>query len=262
MRVLYAVGIAVIVAVTCYYIIGAFVLQQQAINKQSVYVHLQQEWKSYPRNIVYDITNVWSQAEAKHLSSQTRLQMAKETNVDELRHVHGKSYILIQHDNTDCHDVWEPHYARFGADVIRHQIEYVSGLQTNPDPNITMYAPIKSKQDQLEHDSQIKSGYSQFIPICTEKETTSFDYAVRINDSLVGFDVYFVPSAQEQENYDSGNSKFQYYDGCSGINYSSFSGTCDDVEKGSGLLIVVPDNLSAPLTKFDVWLYEKSGQSF
>jgi hypothetical protein len=242
--------------VVSYYVVSAFVLQQQAINKQSVYVHLQQEWKSYPRNIVYDITNVWSQTENKHLSTQARLQITKETNVDELRYVHGKSYILVQHDNTNCHDVWEPHYARFGADVIRHQIEYLAGLQKSPDPNITMYTPIQSKQNQKEHESQIKTGYSQFIPICTDKETATFDYTVRINDDTVGFDVYFVPSIAEQKNYDEGRD-FTYYDGCFGTNYASFSGTCSNVSREAGLLIVVPDNLNVPLTKFDVWLYEK-----
>ena len=30
------------------------------INKYSIYVHLQEDWKSYPRNILFDITNVWS----------------------------------------------------------------------------------------------------------------------------------------------------------------------------------------------------------
>jgi len=82
---------------------------------------------------------------------------------------------------------------------------------------------------------------------------------VRINDNTVGFDVYFVPSAQEQENYNMGSGDFQYYDGCSGKNYASYSGTCHDVTKNSGLLIAVPDELNVPLTKFDVWLYEKSG---
>ena len=256
MRPLYIIILIIIAAVVSYYIISAFVLQQQAINKQSVYVHLQQEWKSYPRNIVYDITNVWSQTQNKQLNTQARLQITKETNVDELRYVHGKSYILVQHDYTNCHDVWEPHYARFGADVIRHQIEYLTGLQQSPDPNITLYTPVPSKQDQKEHESQIKSGYSQFIPICTDKEITSFDYAVRINDDTLGFDVYFVPSVEEQKNYDE-EKNFRYYDGCFGKNYASFSGTCSNVGKDSGLLIVVPDNLSVPLTKFDIWLYEK-----
>ena len=32
----------------------------QDINKYSIHIHLQQEWNSYPRNILFEITNVWS----------------------------------------------------------------------------------------------------------------------------------------------------------------------------------------------------------
>jgi hypothetical protein len=187
------------------------------------------------------------------------LKIAKEANVDEVRHVHGKSYTLVQHDNTNCHDVWEPHYARFGADVVRHQIEYLEGKQKNPDPNITMYTSIKSKQDGSEHEGALKTGYSQFIPTCTSKNVTSFDYSVKINDDSIGFDVYFVPSISEQTNYDESNGKFQHYENgeCFGKNYVSFSGTCGNVDKSAGLLIIISDNLTLPLTKLDVYLYEK-----
>lgn len=259
MKILHVVILVIIGIIVSYYIVSAFVLQQQAINKQSVYVHLQPDWRSYPGNIVYDITNVWSQTEDQPLKPETRLEIAKETNVDKVRSVHEKSYILVQHDNTNCHDVWEPHYARFGADVIRHQIEYIAGKQNSSDPNITMYTAIKSKQDNQEHEAMLKTGYSQFIPICTSKNTTSFDYSVKINDDSVGFDVYFVASKSEQTNYDENNGKFQHYenDNCFGKNYVSFSGTCNDVDKNAGLLIVIPDNLTLPLTKLNVFLYEK-----
>lgn len=259
MKVLHVVVFVIIGIVVSYYIASAFVLQAQAINKQSIYVHLQPDWRSYPGNIVYDITNVWSQTENKPLKPETRLEIAKEANVDEVRYVHGKSYTLIQHDNTNCHDVWEPHYARFGADVIRHQIEYIAGKQKDPDPNITLYTSVKGKQDDKEHNASLKTGYSQFIPICTSKNTTSFDYSVKINDDSIGFDVYFVPSMSEQTNYDTSNGKFEYYGGgeCFGKNYVSFSGTCRDVDGNAGLLIVVPDSLTLPLTKIDVYLYEK-----
>ncbi|MGQ0771863.1 MAG: hypothetical protein ACT4NT_03735 [Nitrososphaerota archaeon] len=260
MKSFYIIVLAVITVVITYYIMSAFVLQQQAINKQSVYVHLQPEWSSYPANIVYEITNVWTRTGKENpLDSKARLEIAKEANVDELRYVHEKPYILVQHDNTNCHDVWEPHYARFGADVIRHQIEYLSGLQKSPDPNITLYNSIQSTQDDYVHESLIKSGYSQFIPICTEKNTTSFDYTVKTNDQSVGFDVYFVPSMQEQENYDKNNGKFQHYTTgqCFGKNYASFSGACYGLGKDSGLLIIVPDSLTVPLTKIEIWLYEK-----
>lgn len=259
MRIRYVALLVIIGIIISYYITSAFVLQQQAINKQSVYVHLLQDWRSYPGNIVYDITNVWSQTKEQALKPEARLEIAKGASVDEVRSVHGKSYTVVQHDNTDCHDVWEPHYARFGADVIRHQIEYLAGKQKSPDPNITMYAPIKSKQDGKEHEEELKTGFSQFIPICTSKDVTSFDYSVRINDDSVGFDVYFVPSISEQANYDEQNGKFKHYEGveCSGKNFVSFSGTCEDVDKNSGLLIIIPDTLTLPLTKLDVYLYEK-----
>lgn len=259
MRIRYVALLVIIGIIVSYYIVSAFVLQQQAINKQSVYVHLLQDWGSYPGNIVYDITNVWSQTNEQALKPEARLEMAKKTSVDEVRSVHGKSYMLVPHGNTDCHDVWEPHYARFGADVIRHQIEYLAGKQISPDPNLTLYALTKSKHDDKEHDERLKAGFSQFIPICTSKNVTSFDYSVRINDDSVGFDVYFVPSISEQANYDEQNGKFKHYEneGCFGKNYVSFSGTCDNVDKNSGLLIVIPDALTLPLTKLDVYLYEK-----
>jgi len=36
-----------------------------------------------------------------------------------------------------------------------------------------------------------------------------------------------------------------------------FSGQCDGVDKNSGLLIVIPDELSRPMTKISVKLTEK-----
>lgn len=251
--------LALVTIVVSYYLISAFVLQQQSINKQSFYVHLQPGWSSYPQNLVYDVTNVWSKKDNTPLSSQERLEIAKEANVEEVQYQHQKPYIVIRNSNTNCHDSWEPHYARFGADTLRHYIEYVIGVQKYADPNITLYTTLPSKQDRIQHESQITSGYSQFIPICTSKDVTSFDYSVKINDENVGFDVYFVPSIQAQKDYESNNGKFiAYSDGiCSGKNHERFSGTCNNVSKDSGLLIVIPDNLSLPLTKVEVWLYEK-----
>ena len=51
------------------------------------------------------------------------------------------------------------------------------------------------KDDEFE--SKRDKVYSQFIPICTSKDQTSFDYGVRIDDKKLNFDVYFVPSVYE-----------------------------------------------------------------
>ena len=260
MRARYIIIIALITAVISYYIGTAFLLQPQAINKQSFYIRLQSDWNSHPGNIIYEVTNVWTKTdELAPLDPQTRLDLSKQANVDQVRSVHNKSYIMVHHGNTNCHDLWEPHYARFGADTIRHQVEYVLGIQKSLDPNKNQYVPLKGKIGDQEHASQIRSGYSQFIPICTQNELTSFDYSVKINDESVGFDVYFVPSIEQQKNFDEGNGLFEHYTNgqCEGKNYVRFSGTCNNVGKSAGLLIAVPDSLTLPLTKIEVWLYEK-----
>ena len=41
-------------------------------------------------------------------------------------------------------------------------------------------------------------------------------------------------------------------------NYHLHSGTCDNVEKDSGLMIVLPDNLELSLTKVRVSIMKKS----
>lgn len=252
--------LGIIAIIVSYYIITAFVLQQQSVNKQSIYVHLQPGWISYPKNIEYEITNVWSQQQKAPLNPQERLEISKQNNVDEVQKQHGKEFVMIRNSNSNCRDSWEPHYARFGADTLRHYIEYAIGVQKNPDPNITLYNSLKSRQDEAQHQNMIKSGYSQFIPICASKDGASFDYSVKVNDASTGFDVYFVSDISQQSLYDSGSDFTYYVDGqCSGKNYERFSGTCNNVAKDSGLLIILPDTLKLPLTKLEVWLYEKSG---
>ena len=39
----------------------------------------------------------------------------------------------------------------------------------------------------------MKEGYVQFIPICTVHESTSYEYAISLNDGNIAFDVYFIP---------------------------------------------------------------------
>jgi len=71
--------------------------------------------------------------------------------------------------------------------------------------------------------------------------------------------VYFVPSYIQQWYYflNPGNFEYYDYDGCYANNFQKFSGQCDGVDKNSGLLIVIPDELSRPMTKISVKLTEK-----
>ncbi|MEO2199611.1 MAG: hypothetical protein ABGW48_00410, partial [Nitrosopumilus sp.] len=55
------------------------------------------------------------------------------------------------------------------------------------------------------------------------------------------------------------SEKFNFYtnDGCFGKSYTSFSGICENISGNSGLLILIPDNLSRSLTKIEINLHEK-----
>jgi hypothetical protein len=74
---------------------------------------------------------------------------------------------------------------------------------------------------------------------------------------MVKVDVYFVSSYAQFENF--GTSNFQYYaeSNCYGQNKQSYSGTCDNVKKGGGLMVIFPDELKPWTTKVKVNLYEK-----
>jgi len=91
------------------------------------------------------------------------------------------------------------------------------GKQLSINPDISVYPNIENKNyDNSEQQSKIKNGYTQFSPICTSKETTSYDYSIKTDNKDLGFDVYFVSSSIQRENF--GNPEFNSYteSGCYG----------------------------------------------
>ena len=229
----------------------------QDINKYAVYVHLQPEWNSYPGNILFDITNVWSNPDPKsdaksYAIDPSDISTLTSYNSNQLQHQNDKSYVELKHEFSNCESNWKPMLYRYAIDIVRSKIELAQGTQLNDDPYISVFPNVEvEKQIATTH-------YAQFIPICTSKETTSYEYSVSINDKNAWFHVYFVHSEDQLENYLNSDT-FNYYsqDGCSAHNYQSFSGECSNVGKNSGLLIVIPDNLDQSLTKIKVNLHEK-----
>ena len=122
-----------------------------------------------------------------------------------------------------------------------------------------MYPDIENESyNRVEQQLKIRDGFSQFIPICTSKEITSYNYSIKTDSNVVGLDVYFVSSIDERNNFHDSDNDFDFYtaDGCFAKNKKSFSGFCDNVGNNSGLLIVIPDELDKPLTKISVTLKE------
>ena len=236
---------------------------EQDLNKYSIYVHLQPEWQSYPRNIIFDVTTMWTNPESNtndpYYEPELDIQLKTEYNVNELQYINEKSFVELKHEFSDCKNEWKPILYRRAIDSARAQFSHLLGNQINSEPYNVVY-PItpNEKYNLSEQKTKLESGYSGFIPICTSKDVTSYDFSVKINDDKLGFDVYFVPSIEELDNY-LRNSDFEYYqkDGCFGNNLHSFSGSCDNVGKNSGLLISVPDELHNSLTKITVNLHEK-----
>jgi len=232
---------------------------EQDINKYSIYVHLQQNWKN-SGNILFDVTNVWSDPSPEtDFSESSDTSLLSSYNSNQLQYQHGKSFVELKHDFSNCDSNWKPISYRYIIDSIRGKIDSIQGTKLNDDPYVSVYPNSLNLNYNTEKQIEYaKQGYVQFIPICTSNETTSYEYSISLNDNNVGFDVYFVPSEEEIVNYLE-NDSFRFYpqDGCHAQNYHSFSGICKNVGKDSGLLVVLPDDLSLSLTKVRISIHEK-----
>ena len=232
---------------------------QEVLNKYSVYVHLLSEWQSDSKNIIFDVTNSWHKSNKISNVNHVFDAESKEYNINQLHETNGKSFVELKHEFSDCQEEWQPMLYRKAVDTVRHEIEYVQGQQLSADPNVSVYPDVDNKNyDNIEQQSKIKDGFAQFFPICTSKDTTSYDYSVKTDNKDLGFDVYFVSSSLQSENFS--DSKFNYYSGteCYGQNKQSYSGTCNNVDKNSGLLVIFPDDLIPWTTKVKVNLYENN----
>lgn len=231
---------------------------QEVTHKYSVYVHLLSEWQSDSKNIIFDVTNSWYKSDIEPNVNHVFDAESKEYNTNQLREINSKSFVELKHEFSDCRENWQPMLYRTTVDIVRHEIEYVQGQQLSTDPSFSVYPDIENKNyDNSEQQLKIKNGYVQFFPICTSQDITSYDYSVKTDNKDLGFDVYFVPSSIQRENFV--NSNFNYYteSGCYGKNKQSYSGTCKNIQKDSGLLVVLPDELKPWTTKVTVNLYEQ-----
>lgn len=228
-------------------------------------MHLQSNWNSYPGNILFEITNVWSnqdvRSDEKSFSvNPSDLSSLANYNENQLQYQNEKSFVELKHEFSNCETNWKPILYRYAIDSLRNKIEVIQGYELNDDPYVSKF-PNESNMnyDLAQHKDSLKNGYVQFIPICTLLQTTSYDYAVSLNDKNIAFDVYFVPSEKQVLNFLNSDS-FEYYlqEGCFAENFHSFSSSCNDVDKDSGLMIVLPDNFEQSLTRVKISLHEKS----
>ena len=235
----------------------------QDINKYSIYVHLQDNWKSTPGNILFDVTNVWSNpnpdSDAKSFSiNPYDLSELIDYNSNQLQYQNEKSYVELTHEFSNCDSNWKPMLYRYVIDGFRNQIEIIQGSQLNDDPYVSLMPNIPNQEyDESSQQILIKDGYAQFVPICTSQDSTDYEYSISINDPKVGFDAYFVTSTEEVSKFLNGESFSFYEQGeCMAHNFRSYSGVCRNVGQDSGLMIILPDNLELSITKVRISLHE------
>ena len=231
---------------------------QQVINKYSVYVHLLSEWHSDSKNIIFEVTNSWHKSDKTSNVNHVFNAESKEYNTNQLQEINGKSYVELKHEFSDCQEEWQPMLYRKAVDTVRHEIEYAQGKQLSTNPELSVYQDMENTNyDNTEQQLKIKNGYVQFFPICTSKDITSYDYSVKTDNKDLGFDAYFVSSFIERDHFV--NSEFDFYteSGCFVQNKQSYSGTCKNITKDSGLLVILPDELIPWTTKVTINLYEK-----
>lgn len=235
-----------------------FASTEHVANKYSVYVHLQPDWNSYPKNLIFEVTNSWYKEEEKTNDGSKDPQIIN-YNSNQLKEMNGKSYVELKHEFSDCEGDWSPIIYRKAVDTVRHEIEYIQGSQLSDDPSFSIYPKQENPNYSIaEQAKKTVNGFAQFIPICSSDEKTSYDYSIKTDNSHIGFDAYFVKSEQERADFFIDKQSFDIYEdeGCFAQNKQSFSGSCKNISRDSGLLVVVPDELKPWVTKIVINLYE------
>jgi hypothetical protein len=238
--------------------------QQEEIHR--IHVDPLPDWADYAQNVMYDATTFWSKVDpdlkfyesSAIEKSDIQVRWIKEFVGERLGTTSDGHYIEVGLGDSNCNGKWQPYSTNTLARIMEHEIGHALGLQHSSNPNSIMY-PIQQNMQygQVEKEFTLTSNYDQFVSLCAANDVTSYDYTVSTDDPTYGFDVYFVPSVNEYNNYAAGK-EFSYYsgDGCSAKNYLKYSGTCSGVAKRGGLLIAMPEKLTNPLVKVTVKLQE------
>jgi len=238
-----------------------------ADTEYNIYIDELPEWASYASDVMYESTKFWEEVDPSlkfyQVDSQVladfSVQWVKEFGVEHVGYAFGNQFLEVGLGDSNCvPNRWQPYSSNYVSQIMKHEIGHILGYEHNlDDPADIMYPIIVNTEYGLvEQTLAFTENYAWFVPICTSKEITSFNYQIDIEDPTYGFDVYFVLSADSIDRWGEGKP-FEYYadSSCYGTNYIEFGGTCENVSSESGLLIST-NELSQPLVNVNVKMQE------
>ena len=231
---------------------------------QNVYVQIDElpEWADYASNVMYLSTESWKEANEglefwvveNSSDADFGVKWVKDFGGEYVGYAYGNQLIEVGLGDSNCLNKWNPYSEKHISHIMKHEIGHIFGHEHDNNPDSIMY-PIALNREYglVEEEYRLTEGYGQFIPFCTIKDLTSYDFSISTTDETYGFDYYIVPSSNEFDKWVEGKV-FQHYSNkdCFGEEWLSISGTCKGVSAGSGIMVLIDSELTTPLVTITV----------